>query len=275
MKTAEFTDDIGAEIIALMQKPPTKKPNCCAAVLRTHYSVDRLGVWENRWEACYAPTARKLESPDHPDHFGIPFFGQGVGDDQANAEPSEEPYNEAAICFLTALMDRAGAFRKILPSLWHKTPEEVLQDRGFVVINGLSPECNPALVWTFLQAARMIYEHKPVLPLFTKALTHTKDTQVALFCALSLWPTPDNRFTNARPNLHGDALGSTMTNPYRLRQPFLTGVTTKPANARHHPYGSHMCFPTTEMPVRYNINETVHPLSKWVKLYEEIRAKAA
>lgn len=274
MRTAEFTDDIGAEIVALMQKPLEGTETCCASVLRTHASVARLGAWENRWEVCYAPTARKLES-NHPDHFGIPFFGRGAGGAGAAAEKAKEPYDEEAIRFLTTLMDPAGAFKGVLPSLWHKTPEEVLQDRGFVVINGLSPECNPALVWTFLQAARMIYEHKQVLPLFTEALTHTKDTQVALFCALSLWPTPGNQFTNARPNLHGDALGSALTNPYRLRQSFLTGVTTKPASARHHPFGSHNCFPTTEKPADYHIDEIIHPLSKWVKLYEEIRAKAA
>lgn len=272
MKTAEFTDDIGAEIVALMQKPPEGAQNCCAAVLRTHDSD--LGAWENRWEPCYAPTARKLGQSEHPDHFGIPFFGRGTGGERNDAKEAKEPYDEEAIRFLTTLMDPAGAFKGVLPSLWRKTPEEVLQDRGFVVINGLSPECNPALVWTFLQAARMIYEHKRVLPLFTEALTHTKNTQVALFCALSLWHRP-NLFTNARPSLHGEALGSAMTNPYRLRQSFLTGVTTKPADARHTPYHSHQCFPTTERLVGYNIKEITHPLSEWVKLYEEIRAKAA
>ena len=268
MKAVPLTDETADTIIKLMEEP-LRGYNCCASVRKTGAG----GAWANRWEACYRPPASELlNSAWHPDHFGIPFFGAGAGGCGMETRPAKDQYSTEAEAFLSACMAPDGAFKEVLPHLYHATAKEVWKDKGFVVKDALAMK-SPGLLWTFLQAVRMIWEHQSTLPIFVEASQLTKDPQVALFASLSLMPSKRNNYANARGCLHGDALGSVPGNPIRLRKSFLQGIVAAGSVSDHKPYESWSCFPTDEPHSGYRFAPTLKPLAQWLKEFEEIRAQ--
>lgn len=259
MKPEEFTDETAQKIIRLLPDLPPSR-GCCAAVLQF-----REGQWSNRWQVCYAPTAATLFGL-HPDHFGIPFLGAGAGGTHDETQAHTGQYGVETLAFLSALMDPTGPFKGVLPFLYHATPKEVFADKGFVIYRATEIP-SPGLLWTFLQAARMLWEHADVYRAWCEARKHTKDHIVALYIALAL-ALHDKEYQTHRVGKHGDSLGSAPGNPYRLRESFLRGIVV-PGDTQHRPFRSWACFPALE-PLPGNVRK---PLDEWVQEFETIREK--
>jgi hypothetical protein len=279
MIKSELTDDTAETIIKLLKEQyATKSSTICAAVLWSGKN------WSRDTYACYRYVTEELvgrgntppETIKHPDHFGIVFQGWN-GLDRSCAQGIEK--KEVSI-WLDHLLDPTGPFKEILPHLYHKTTKEILQDKGFVIKDALS--CNAGLLWTFLQATRLMYENPHRMPWFLHGVERLGgDMPMALFCAFALKPLTAN-FNGQTKKLdenwtvcnhsHGEPLGSYA---YQLAFQFLNGVLSP--NDRHCTSSSHSCFGTCTVPPNFYslIKNMVKPFDEWVIEFNKQRGSCA
>lgn len=255
--TDETADQIRLRLMEAAESP------VAGAVLLILDDGNGNRFWAHRPEPCYNPTSATLSHDGHPDHFGICFFGGHKNG------PYPRKHVEA-YRFLSHLMNPKGPFAGVLPYLANPTAKEVWKDRGFIIKDALAIK-SPGLLWTFLQAARAIWEHDMTLPVFVEARKNTKDPVVALYTALTLHLKYAGHYDVLRAS-HGEPLGATWANGYRLRKAFLSGTVVEAGT--HSPYGSWRCFPTDEPEYTHKdaFPKTVQPMGLWVREFEEIRA---
>jgi hypothetical protein len=272
MKKSTLTDDTAAEIIKLMQEQYASKSREIAAAV----------LWNKKWfrstYACYryvhellVDCERNESKPikGHPDHFGIVFQGWSGSVMTQGIEKIE------VSVWLDHLLDPNGPFREILPHLYHTTTKEILEDKGFVIKDALS--CNAGLLWTFLQATRLMYENFRRMAPFMYGVKELRDDMpMALFCAFALKPCDTDFKLWATGNCaHGEPMGHYA---YVFAHEFLNGKLTK--CDEHTTSRSFRCFGDhLSPPYSYRNHSICKPFAEWVKKFNEKRstplAKAA
>jgi hypothetical protein len=256
VRRAEFSDNIGAEIVSAMQN--LKQTRTVSA------DVTFVGgKWTANNTGCYAYMMDALKRANHPDHFGIVYK-------TFNAKPdlSRDPAPVGRTCYswLQTLLNPEGVFAGVLPFLWHKTPKEIIRDKGFVLHSMLAPECNPGLVWTFLLASRMLWEHHHERKLWDDIRKNVKDKDIALFLTLALARSAQGFGIGYKGH------GQPVVSPWIKARSFLQHDFQKwPTQG---PNGSSGCF-KNDNPVGISAT-TVLTLDKWVQKCNEVKnGKAA
>lgn len=260
MQPAKFTPEIGDAIISEMQG------------LKQDSSVSADVSWSNtyrKWQAfntgCYAYIMDRLnketkgENP-HPDHIGIVY--------KTFAKNERNPNQMDGTCFtwLETLLDPGGVFAGVLPFLYHTTPKEIIADRGFVVHGLKSKECNPGLVWTFLLASRMLWEHINERALWNDVRKATEDKDISLFLTLALCRSSSGFAIG--PKGHGQPI----TFQHKKARSFLQRDFNQWEGQG--PFGSSQCL--KEDTVANIAPPRILTLDAWVKEMETIKnAKAA
>lgn len=279
MKHTPLTDETAAEIITLMQKQyDTKSAEICATV---HMKNKK---WVSETWACYRYPCGYIngepnyEGPDdHPDHFGVVFQGWTKGPKNY----IQGLHAKEVTVWLDHLLDPDGPFRLVLPHLYHTTAKEIIEDCGFVIKDAST--VNGGLLWTFLQATRLMYENSQRMGRFMHGVNKGLDQPMALFCAFAIRPieqipgTYDYKISglwNTGNSAHGEPLGH---GAYQLAENFLAGRVVR--DMPHNTGGSYRCFGDINQPPNYYSWQPKQAKSfdDWVTEFEKARtyAKAA
>ena len=258
MIAATFTDEVGEGIAALMRKQD-KATRCAGSVL-----LDRPETkgWSFEGEFCYAPVSSHLMyKKKHPDHFGI-FYGGYVpiGEGTGVNWPCDWERPEAKE-WLEAILDPEGIFKGVLPYLWKTAPDDILRDHGFVYKNVLDKNCNAGLLWTFMQASRLMFENRGRMKSFIAARKELP-LRVATVVALTLQEFSEGLWGNVMV-VHGEPFG---TQGFRKAGYALAGKLTPVS--RHSPGRSADCFGGAT-PIDYRLETQRKSLREWVTLFEK------
>lgn len=212
MKHAELTTEIADKYLSAFQKAWQKHSNSVG------YSFFGPTA-EGKTEACYAPPANKLNSECDQDYFGLLYQGW-------SGKPMIQGMGKEAVLWMEYLVDPEGPFKEILPFLYHKTAEEICDDNGILYYNLV--DCNIALLWTFAQATRYMYENPGRMERFQYLVAKfPKDKAMVLFCTFVLGPVGDDITDTlwARSVIaHGEPLGNM---GIKRAHAFLNGIVSK------------------------------------------------
>lgn len=261
MIATEFADEIGEKIVAELKKGKAEKsPSrryCSSQVLL------KLKQWRFEDIGCYAYTADTLRD-QHPDHFGI-FHGGWLplGERLGVVYPVDYERPEV-LWWLDALLDPKGMFAPVLPFLWHTEPKEIIADCGFVFKDVLNPACNAGLLWTFMQATRLMFENRGRMDKFVYLREH--HPELALLLTLTLQPhkttEPENLWM---PTVvaHGEPLG---TQGWK-RAGYVISRKLTP-HTIHQPAGSARCY-GGYFSLDYSVSNARFPLKEWINHFEK------
>lgn len=255
MIATEFTDDTGEKIVAELQKGKEGTRKYCSSHVVLH---PKKWIFED--VGCYAYTSIALRN-SHPDHFGIFHGGWRPIGESVQLYPVGYSRPEV-LWWLEALLDPKGMFEKVLPFLWHTEPKEIISDCGFVFKDVLNPVCNAGLLWTFMQATRLMFENRSRMDRFVYLREH--HPKLALLLTLTLQPRGDpSGEWSPTVVAHGEPLG---TQGWKRAGYVLSGKLT-PRTA-HQPAGSARCY-GGHFPLDYSVSNLRFPLGKWIELFEK------
>jgi hypothetical protein len=255
MKPTPFTPKIGDEIIEKMKSWNKRDQHfmVCSGV-RFQPKVE----WVAEGWACHRYAHEELLAASHPDIMG--FVYQGV-------RPYDKPYKmtKTGIAYLRCLVDPEGPFKEVLPYLYHSEWKQIIKDNGIVAYNLSDKKLNAGLFWTFIQATRLLFEHKEHAPRFEYLRKYFKDPAWTLLATIALQPVQakklDGNWAPCIPQ-HCSPLGQ---KPWIRAKGFLSGKLI------HHPehatLNSSMCFGGGIPSYSYEtaVKISPKPLDEWVK----------
>lgn len=258
MIAAEFTDDIGKEIVTQLKRGVKENKYCSAHVLRDgkRWYFDSVG--------CYWFTSEVLisDAPPHPDHFGI-FHGGWVPSGERFGPGYPVDYSRPEVLYwLEALLDKSGMFAPVLPFLWHTEPTQIIEDCGFVFKDVLNPACNAGLLWTFMQATRLMFENCRRMEKFMYVREHYPELALLLTLTLQPYSNLDGVWCPTAV-AHGEPLG----NQGWRRSGFILNKTLTPSDI-HSPNGSSRCFGGPFLD-GYALRPPSRPLPEWIELFKK------
>lgn len=252
MTKTSFTEKIGGEIIALLRGHQYSGIAVSVTKEGKKFTVHN--------DPCYAPLTRRMTAAP----FGV-FYGGHVPE-QTNRSSFTNGwkygYGPEALVWLEHLLDPKGIFAPVLPHLYRTKPEEILEDRGFVFTDPNGP--NKGLLWTFIQATRLMLENSSRMP----SLLYAREkypANMATVIALTVRPhgkAPEGGWCPV-VSAHGEPLG---TQGWKRVGFALAGKLTP--RDYHSTISSAQCF-GGDITLDYNNPSRTLPLEQWVEKFTE------